>query len=137
MNILIVEDDFSSRKLLTCFLRNHGTCDVAINGIEAVEAVKRSLEDNNPYDLICLDIMMPEMDGFEALRQIRDFEKSRDLWGSDGVKVIMVTAKSMPRDIISAFNAGCEAYIVKPIDRDALFREIENLGLHVEALPKT
>lgn len=129
MKILIVEDDFVSRKLLTYILNKYGICHVAVNGKEAVEAFEQANHENEPYDLICLDIMMPEMDGYEVLHRIRTFEESRNLWGSDGVKIIMTTAKSMPQDIISAFNAGCEAYVVKPIQKDELISEIKKLGL--------
>ncbi len=66
MRILVVEDDFISRRLLCRFLERFGECDVAINGNEAVNAVEHALQAGAHYDLICLDIMMPEMDGQEA-----------------------------------------------------------------------
>ena len=62
---LIVEDDFACRKALQIFLSEYGNCFIAVNGCEAVEAVRQALDEDQPYDLICLDIMMPEMDGHE------------------------------------------------------------------------
>ncbi len=63
MKSLIVEDDFTSRNLMQIYLADMGPCHVAVNGREAVEAVTESLNEQKPYDVICLDIMMPEMDG--------------------------------------------------------------------------
>ena len=78
MLILIAEDDQISRKILSLHLSSFGQVTVTENGGEAVEAVRESLENSRKgYDLICLDIMMPEMDGQEALRQIRALRKTQ------------------------------------------------------------
>jgi len=129
MKFLIVEDDFAARKLLQTHLSEYADCFVAVNGREAVEAVKTALEEEQPYSLICLDIMMPEMNGLQALEAIRRIEREHGLGGLDGVKVIMTTAMDNSKDIIGAFRTGCEAYIVKPIHRATLLDEIEKLGL--------
>lgn len=129
MKILIVEDEFTSRRLLQKILSVYGECDVAINGREAVEALVIALDEGQPYDLVCLDIMMPEMDGHEALKRIREIEAERSIAGLDGVKVIMTTALSDGKNIFSAFRAGCEGYIIKPIDKKKLISELKKLGL--------
>ena len=129
MKSLIVEDDFAARRLMQIYLASFGQSDVAVNGIEAVNAFEISLKENDPYDLICLDIMMPQMDGMEALARIREIEKNHGIGGHDSVKVIMTTAKHLSSDIFSAFNSGCEAYIIKPIQKNELVKEIEKLGL--------
>ena len=67
MRILLAEDNFVTRKLMVAILSQYGECDVAVDGMEAVDAFLMALEDGKPYDLICLDIMMPVMDGFQAL----------------------------------------------------------------------
>src|SRR5277367_4581089 len=66
--VLLVEDDLASRLVLRTFLSRYGECHIAVNGKEAVEARRASLERGQRYDLICMDIMMPEMDGREAVR---------------------------------------------------------------------
>ncbi len=134
MKILIVEDDFDCRHLMQVYLKNHGECFVACNGYEAVAAFETAHEQSSPYDLICLDISMPGMDGHEALKRIRQIEKNSGIAGSDCVKVIMTTAINDRQSIIDAFfEEGCEAYIVKPIKKQKLLEEIEKLGLPCEA----
>jgi two-component system, chemotaxis family, chemotaxis protein CheY len=129
MKCLIVEDDFTARKLLQAYLRKHAACDVAINGKEAIQAFSDALENNQPYDLICLDISMPEMSGHEAMKQIRQLEEEKNITLGDGVKIIMTTAFNDKDNIMAAFRSGCESYLVKPVSQKKLFAEIEKLGL--------
>jgi CheY-like chemotaxis protein len=75
LRVLLVEDDFASRLLLQTFLSRYGECHVAVNGREAVDAFRSALDRGESYDLICMDIMMPEMDGREAARQVRGWKK--------------------------------------------------------------
>ena len=129
MKCLIVEDDFSARKLLQTYLYDHADCYIAINGPEAVDAVRKALEQGQGYDLICLDIMMPQMDGLETLEAIRHIEGDYRKYGHKPAKVIMTTALSDPKHVIGSFKMGCESYIVKPIRKDDLLREMAKLGL--------
>ena len=129
MKILIVEDDFTCRHLLQIYLANYGPTFIAINGLEAIAAVRQALADKQPYDLICLDVMMPGMDGWETLRQIREMEEWNGISGLDCAKVIMTTARSENEDIIKSFREGCEAYIVKPVRKPALIEQMARLGL--------
>lgn len=129
MKCLIVEDDFVGRKLMQKYLSDYGECDVAVDGEEAIEAFRLAMENELPYDLICLDIMMPNMNGHEALSTIRQIESEHGISGLDGVKVIMTTALGDSENVLGSFREGCEAYIVKPVRKDAMLREIEKLGL--------
>jgi len=129
MKYLIVEDDFAGRRLLKRYLSDYGECDIAVDGDEAVEAFRQAMEENEPYDLICLDIMMPNMDGRDALKAIRQIENEHGIRGLDGAKVIMTTALGDSRNVIGSFREGCEAYIVKPVEKKKLLEEMENLGL--------
>ncbi len=130
MRVLVVEDDFTSRKILQTILSAYGECDIAVDGKEAIDAYKESWLDSLPYDLICMDIMMPNVDGLEALKTIRDIEKEMDIKDKDGVKVIMTTALDDPKTVVeSYYQLGVTSYIVKPINKQKLIREIEKLGL--------
>ena len=129
MRTLIVEDEFTSRKLLQSLLAPYGHCDIAVDGKEAIEAFRLAWKENHPYDLICLDIMLPKMDGQEALNEIRRLEAERGIHGLSRVKIIMVTALGDSENIMKAFKGQCEAYLVKPIYKEKLLKEIRPLGL--------
>lgn len=129
MRILIAEDDFACRKFLYKFLSLYGDCDITIDGIEAIDAYMMALEEERPYDLICLDIMMPKMDGKKVLKAIRDIERQREIDESCRVKIIMTTALNDTTNVFDSFETGCEAYAAKPIDTDKFVRAMEKLGL--------
>ena len=129
MKILITDDDFVCRKVMVKFLSEYGEADVAVNGNEALNAFKSAFEDGEPYDLVCLDIMMPEMDGQSVLKEIRDYEQSKGVFGLESVKIIMTTALNDPENIKTAFREQCEAYIVKPVDKDKLTQKLKELEL--------
>ncbi len=79
MKILIAEDDFVSRKFIFKFMSQFGDCDVTVDGMEAIEVFLMSLEEGDYYDLVCLDIMMPEVDGIKALKTMRKLEEERNI----------------------------------------------------------
>jgi two-component system, chemotaxis family, chemotaxis protein CheY len=127
--VLIVEDGVINRKLLAKMLREISNCDVAADGEAGLLAFLNALDKQIPYDVIFLDIMMPKMDGQEMLERVRKEEMSRDILGSDGVKVIMTTALKDSKNVLGAFRLGCEGYLVKPIERDALFKKMRELKI--------
>ncbi|SOB60850.1 Response regulator receiver protein [Pseudodesulfovibrio profundus] len=128
MRALIVEDEFLSRKVLKSFLMALFDVDIVVNGREAVEAFKLAHTENKPYSLILMDIMMPEVDGIEALNRIRTMEEQESL--SPKAKVIMTTALDDPQTVLKSFYDGeASAYIVKPVAKDKLYMELKKLGL--------
>jgi two-component system chemotaxis response regulator CheY len=129
MRTLIVEDDFTSRLLLQSFLSQYGECHIAVNGREAVEAFRAARENGQPYDLICMDIMMPEMDGQTAVRAIRALEETGGTLSTDGAKIIMTTALDDVKSVVESFQALCDAYLFKPIDRGMLLGRLQELRL--------
>ncbi len=116
LRLLLVEDDFASRLVLQTFLTRYGECQIAVNGKEAVEAFRLAMERGQKYDLICMDIMMPEMDGREAVRQIRGIEEAHGVISTYGAKIVMTTAVDDVKDVIRCFRELCDAYLIKPID---------------------
>ncbi len=83
MKVLVVEDDFTCRKVLQKLLSEFGECDIAVDGQEAIEAFRSSLGGNKRYDLICMDIIMPNMNGHEALKKIRMLEEDLNIKETD------------------------------------------------------
>lgn len=128
MKTLIVDDDFTSRLVLQSFLSRYGECHIAVNGKEAVEAFRSASEDREKYDLVCMDIMMPEMDGQAAIRAIREQEASASIF-STGVKIFMTTARGEVKDVIMAFQGLCDSYLVKPINLANLLEDLKGFGL--------
>lgn len=129
MKTLIVEDDFTSRLILQEMLKKYGPTHIAVDGKEALEAVQAALGSGEAYDLICLDIMMPEMDGQEALRKIRDCEEAFGLTSTKGAKIIMTTALGDPKNVIAAFRGLCDSYLQKPIQQSKLLEELKKMRL--------
>ena len=129
MRILIAEDDFASRKVILKFLSEYGECDVTVDGMEAIDAFMMALEDGDPYDLICLDVMMPIMDGYQALKNIRDIEREHNIPEEEMVKIIMTTALNEQKNVKKAFELGCTVYCAKPIDMNKLKNTLEMIGL--------
>jgi Response regulators consisting of a CheY-like receiver domain and a winged-helix DNA-binding domain len=129
MRILIAEDDFTSRKFLFKFLSQYGECDLTVNGLEAMDAFVLAIKENQPYDLVCLDIMMPKVDGVQVLKTIRGLEKENGLAEDQRAKVIMITALGETEYVQQAFALGCEAYAAKPVDTAKLVQVLAKLGL--------
>lgn len=128
MRILLVEDDHVSRKVLSLMLAPFGEVDTAIDGSEAVGKFTSSRKAGIPYDLICLDVMMPGMDGREVLREIRRLEEQEGHTTLTGVKIVMVTALASYDNIAGAFRDQCDGYLTKPVTKKQLETTLATLG---------
>lgn len=126
--ILIVEDDVISRKYLSKILEKYGECDLVVDGLEAIDAYLMAIKDKVPYDLICLDIMMPKIDGVKVLKAIRGLEVQNGLTEENRSKIIMTTALAETRIVQNAFALGCDDYVSKPIDQEMLVKSLELIG---------
>ncbi len=127
MKFLIVDDEFISRKKSQKILAQYGECDVAINGLEALNAYVRAHNENDPYNLIFLDINMPDLNGTQVMTKIRQWEKTKGIALSDAVKIVMLSADGSDETMKTTLKQGCEAFLVKPINRDKLaqaFRQV-------------
>ena len=134
MKTLIVEDDFTSRLFLQKLLSTYGSVHTAVDGQKAVEAVRTAMEINRPYNLICMDIVMPGMDGQQAIREIRALKDAKSNFTSKGVKIfmakiIMTTALDGFQGKINAFSGLCDDYLVKPIDPESLLVVLRDMKL--------
>lgn len=129
LRALIVEDDFTSRKILQAMLLPFGECDVAVDGDEALEAFSSALGQGASYNLVCLDINMPGINGHEVLTEIRNDEDAAGISGLERAKVVMTTASSDRKDVMTAFQSQCDAYLVKPISNEKLLEVLASLDL--------
>jgi two-component system chemotaxis response regulator CheY len=129
MKILIAEDDSVSRKFLFKFLSEYGDCDITVDGIEAVDAFLIAVQDQEYYDLICLDIMMPKLDGIKALKAIRAIEEQENVPKENRSKIIMTTALTDSKTVYNTYDIGCEAYASKPINTEKFLQVLNKLKL--------
>lgn len=125
MKTLIVDDDFTNRMILQANLQQYGDVHIAVDGHEAVQAVRLAFENDQQYDLICLDILMPHMNGHEALNHIRQIESDHGILLGRGAKVLMTTSFDDSTNLFAAFREQCDGFLVKPIDISKLKQYLE------------
>ncbi|MFO7802455.1 MAG: response regulator [Desulfovermiculus sp.] len=129
MKTLVVEDDFASRLFVQKVLSAYGEVHIAVNGKEAVEAFQMALAEGSPYDLVCMDLKMPEMDGHEAIQKIKELERAANISFENEVKTIILTAFGDIKNVTAGFSRGADSYLVKPLDKNKLLEEIKILEL--------
>lgn len=127
MRILVVDDEPMGRIMLVQFLKEFGVCDQAENGEEALDFFMRAIDSCEPYDLICLDIIMPVMNGLETLTAIRKFEQDEM---HKRTIVFMISASRSTDDVSNAyFECDCDDYVVKPFNRNELYNLLQEYNL--------
>lgn len=129
MKTLIIDDDILSCKLLQSLLRDYGECSIAKDGDSAIKFFEEALKKQEPFDLVCLDIMMPEKDGYEVLRTMRSLEQSYSLQTDKRSRIVMVTALGEPENKTKAFYENCDGYLIKPIERKLLLEMLGKMKL--------
>ncbi len=118
---LIVEDDNLSSKILEEFMSEFADCDTAANGRIGYELFEKAIVDGRPYDLICSDVVMPELDGHKMVCQIRSREESLPIVDYIRTRIFMISASDATKDMAQAIlENGCDDYIVKPFRRETL-----------------
>jgi len=129
MKTLIVEDECTGRLLLQELLKEYGPTHIAVDGQEAVDAARAALDAGEPYELICLDIMMPRMNGHQALKEIRAMEEAKGLISTEGARIIMTTALKDLKNVSEAYKSLCDKYLVKPIRMESLMDALREYRL--------
>ena len=129
MNILIAEDDYTSRLLLYQILKEFGTVKLAVDGREAVEAFRMAIGFKDFFNLVFLDIMMPDLDGQSALKEMRQLENKLYVRAESKAKIIMLTAHADQDNVIRAAQNECDGFLVKPIDKGRLIKTMKDMGL--------
>ena len=127
MRILIVEDEKHTSLMYQSFLEQKGECDIVEKGQDAINVFNRSIVQNEPYDIILLDINLPDIDGLNVLEIIREKEKRADLKTDKMIPVIMVTGIANKDFILRAVKLNCAGYIIKPVDKKILVEKIDSV----------
>jgi two-component system chemotaxis response regulator CheY len=125
IHTLAVDDDIPSQLLLRSFLSRFGDCDVAVDGRKAVGMFRAALERKQRYDFVCMDIAMPEMNGREALRQMRALEEANGIVPTHGASIVMMSAMDDMKEMIGSFQDFSDAYFVKPINLVTVLRHLK------------
>ena len=128
MRILVVDDEVVSRKKMMKSVSSLGTCEGVQNGNAAISAVQTALEEWKLYDLITLDISMPDISGTKVLTHIRDMETKKGLDNEERATILMVTSHS-DLDTVKACAGKCNGYIVKPFNKDVIMEKLKKTGV--------
>ncbi len=129
MRTLIADDDLTARTILQKVCSRYGECHTAVNGKEAVEEFQLARQTGRPYNLVCLDIMMPEMNGRDTLKRMRAIELEHDIVPAARAKIIMSTAVSDMDSVRESLQESANGYLLKPTDIDKLLHLLEDFGL--------
>jgi len=129
MRALVVDDESTSRVLLQTFLSQYGDCQAVTSGSEAIAAFRQALEANQRFDLICMDIVMPGINGDEAVLEIRTVEREKGVAQSERARIVMISVLKDPNAIHTAVMLDCDGYLLKPINTGELLAHLGAFGL--------
>ncbi|MGC9457702.1 MAG: response regulator [Halothiobacillaceae bacterium] len=129
LRTLIVEDDVTSRMILKSFLEEFGPVSTAPHGERALEVFGEAIEAGTPFNLVCLDIMMPRMSGQETLERLRAAEEEAGMLPKFGSKILMISALDDVRTVMASYQSLCDGYLAKPTTHVALIDELKKLNL--------
>lgn len=127
MKILVVDDEPISRQKMKKILEGLGECQAVDSGTRALETFRAAWEAWSPFDLITLDVSMPDVSGMEVLTQIRSLEESKQVPPSKRAKIVMVTACADRNTVVNAVQGGCNDYVTKPFDPQTVARKVFRL----------
>lgn len=129
MKILIVEDEKVSSTKMQVIMNTFGECDAVASGTEALAAFKQGWEIRAPYDLITLDIGLPDINGMDLLLSMREYEEQIAVPLSKKTKIIMVTAQNDKDYVITCLSAKCSGYIIKPFTKETITKCLRSVYL--------
>ena len=130
MKSLVVDDELTTRMMLKKILSPFGICDTISNGKEALKLFWLALKEKEPYDLICLDILMPELNGKTVLKKIREIEEKSEIRKDMIVNIFMVTSLNDSKTIMeSIVKYKCDSYILKPISKAKVISKLNQFNI--------
>ncbi|MHB2155932.1 response regulator [Calditrichota bacterium GD2] len=129
MRILVAEDVQLMQKLLKRLLDPFGEVTLVKTGREAFSRFQEAINSKKYFNLVCLDLNLPEINGLEVLKNIRAAEKLNHVPIKERAKVVVVSSTNDADVVMKAINLGCNGYIVKPFSKDKIINELKKLGL--------
>jgi two-component system chemotaxis response regulator CheY len=130
MKALVIDDEVASRKKMIKILGKYGPCEEAENGKKAIEKFSvNAVDGTDLYDLITLDISMPDISGLTVLERIRKIENEKSISKENQVKILMVTATSEKETVRLSIEGGCDDYVIKPFNNESMEIKLERVGL--------
>ncbi len=129
MRIIIIDDVRLNAEYLARLFLPSAKCDLVNNGEKALIIIKNAIQNNNNYDLICLDLVMPEMDGFEVLKHVRLLENESASQPVKSAKIMITSAVKDHNSVTKAIQLGCDGYLTKPYTRKNLNIQLENMKI--------
>ena len=127
MQILVAEDNAVSSKIMKYLLEPLGNVEVVGDGGEAVELTEFCIDENTPFELICLDVHMPTMDGYETLRKIREIEERKGMTADEKALIVMISVDAASSE--DEFGDMYQAYMTKPVSKQDLFKVLTDIGV--------
>ncbi|OGH02791.1 MAG: hypothetical protein A2557_02960 [Candidatus Lambdaproteobacteria bacterium RIFOXYD2_FULL_56_26] len=127
MRILVIDDEKHSADLLAKILSPWSTVEIALSGKEGLTLFTQGLDHQTPFDLVFLDIVMPDLNGHQVLEGIRRIEAQRN--HREETPVVIATVKEDGHTILQSFAAGAQHFFTKPYDRQAIFELLKEQGL--------
>ena len=121
--VLVVDDNTMMINLITNMVRDLGFKDIdtAMDGKKAFEKIKAQKNSNAPFDIVFLDWNMPEMCGYDVLKECREMPEYSNM------AIVMITAENQKRNVLEAMKAGATSYITKPVSQEMLTKKIEQI----------
>ncbi|MFZ1985959.1 MAG: response regulator, partial [Desulfatitalea sp.] len=129
MRILVVDDEAASRTKMQTLMWTFGECVATEHGSEAIKLFEEALTAGRAFQLITLDIEMPDLSGTEVLQRIRRIESDHQVGPDQRTKIIMVTGRSDKDQVVACVHCGCDAYIAKPFNLQLVRAKMEKIGL--------
>jgi two-component system chemotaxis response regulator CheY len=126
MRSLAIDDEFVALSKMTLLLEPFGACDAATSAQQALDLFCQAIREGDPYQLVTIDINMPDMNGLTLLGRLQREEQAR---GCPRAKKLIVTAASTPRNVQAAVSGECDGFLVKPVRREVLLTKLTALGL--------
>jgi two-component system chemotaxis response regulator CheY len=131
MKSLVIDDDASCRNMFKLTLENFGDCDTVSLGFEGVNSYREALDKGEPYDLLVIDIILPDINGNEVLKMVRTEEDLRGITDFFRTKIILTTSldDEENRKLAENLTEGQESYYVKSFANEGFFEKLVGLGL--------